>query len=395
MDCRAGCGACCIAPSISTAIPGMPAGKPAGVRCAQLTADNRCRLFGRPERPAFCASLRPRPDMCGASAAEALAILERMERETLPTICDPSDNRGMKTTAEIVRRARELGVAIPAFNIPFPPMMAPVVRATVDEDSFALVEVARIEWLTFEIEGLARFMQEFEAVADLGHVRAHLDHVPVVDEEGLPVDYRPIIEEAIARGFHSVMVDGSRLALQENIAATRAVVSLAHAAAIPCEAELGAILRFGVGELPPYEELFASGQGFTRVEEAARFVAETGCDWLSVAIGNIHGAVSAAFRDRPKGESRLSLPHLAKLAAATGVPLVLHGGSGVRHEDVLAARAHGIAKVNVGFEIRKAYEEELVASGTVTAAQGAVYRRTAALLRDYFQISGIAGRILA
>jgi uncharacterized protein len=84
MICRAGCGACCIAPSISSPIPGMPGGKPAGARCAQLTADNRCALFGRPERPAVCASLRPSPEMCGADAAEALANLIRLELATSP-----------------------------------------------------------------------------------------------------------------------------------------------------------------------------------------------------------------------------------------------------------------------------------------------------------------------
>lgn len=83
-ECRVGCGACCIAPSISSAIPGMPAGKPAGVRCVQLTADNRCALFGRPERPAVCVSLRPDVAMCGVREADAFAILSELERATRP-----------------------------------------------------------------------------------------------------------------------------------------------------------------------------------------------------------------------------------------------------------------------------------------------------------------------
>src|SRR6476661_7265229 len=84
MECRVGCGACCIAPSISTPIPGMPGGKPAGVRCVQLTPDNRCLLFGKPERPAVCVSLRPSQEMCGSSAGEALARLEWLEKATTP-----------------------------------------------------------------------------------------------------------------------------------------------------------------------------------------------------------------------------------------------------------------------------------------------------------------------
>jgi Fe-S-cluster containining protein len=84
MNCRPGCGACCIAPSISSAIPGMPQGKPAGVRCVQLDADNRCLIFGQPGRPAVCSQLRPGPDMCGDSASHALHVLARLERDTQP-----------------------------------------------------------------------------------------------------------------------------------------------------------------------------------------------------------------------------------------------------------------------------------------------------------------------
>lgn len=84
MECRAGCGACCIAPSISSPIPGMPQGKPAGVRCVQLTADNRCLLFGKPERPSVCVTLRPQPEMCGDSAPEAMQRLTQLERLTVP-----------------------------------------------------------------------------------------------------------------------------------------------------------------------------------------------------------------------------------------------------------------------------------------------------------------------
>ncbi|HEY8329144.1 MAG TPA: YkgJ family cysteine cluster protein [Rhodanobacter sp.] len=82
LACRAGCGACCIAPSISSPIPGMPGGKPAGIRCVQLTDDNRCAIFGRAERPAVCASLRAEPAMCGTDRTHALAWLARLEAAT-------------------------------------------------------------------------------------------------------------------------------------------------------------------------------------------------------------------------------------------------------------------------------------------------------------------------
>ena len=85
MECRIGCAACCIAPSISSPIPGMPHGKPAGIRCVQLDDGNRCRIFGRPERPAVCSQLRPSTEMCGADARHALYWLARLESVTAPS----------------------------------------------------------------------------------------------------------------------------------------------------------------------------------------------------------------------------------------------------------------------------------------------------------------------
>ena len=79
LQCRSGCGACCIAPSISSFIPGMPEGKPAGVRCVQLDTELRCRLFGKPERPAVCKSLRPENQMCGPDREHALVFLQQLE----------------------------------------------------------------------------------------------------------------------------------------------------------------------------------------------------------------------------------------------------------------------------------------------------------------------------
>ena len=84
MNCRPGCGACCIAPSISSAIPGMPGGKPAGVRCVQLDAANSCLIFEQPERPAVCGQLKASAEMCGDSAPSALAWLTQLEAATAP-----------------------------------------------------------------------------------------------------------------------------------------------------------------------------------------------------------------------------------------------------------------------------------------------------------------------
>ena len=82
--CRSHCGACCIAPSISSPIPGMPHGKPAGIPCVQLDDELRCRLFGKPERPAFCGSLQPSREMCGEDRGQAMQWLDWLEAQTRP-----------------------------------------------------------------------------------------------------------------------------------------------------------------------------------------------------------------------------------------------------------------------------------------------------------------------
>lgn len=301
----------------------------------------------------------------------------------------------MRNTRDIILKARELGLGIPAFNVAHLPMTEPIIRAVRDQDSFALVEVSRIDWVKFGAQSPAAVLAEYRRREDPRHVRIHLDHVPVIDEDHETVDYRGIVEEAISLGYQSVMIDASRLSLQDNIRVTREVVELAHRTGVPVEAELGAVLGHEAGPLPPYEELFKSGKGFTRLDEAARFVRESGCDWLSVAIGNIHGAVGEATKDQKKVEARLALDHLSRLAEVTGVPLVLHGGSGIRQQDMLSSMTRGIAKVNVGTEIRQVYEQALKAGGDEKAAQEAVYLRTSALIKDWFKLTGIRGRLMS
>jgi ketose-bisphosphate aldolase len=297
------------------------------------------------------------------------------------------------SSSEIVSRAHAAGSAVPAFNIPYLPMMAPVVRALRDCGTFGFIAVARLEWEKFEAGGPEPVMREYERVRDERHTRLHLDHTPVVDEDHLTVDFMAIVETAIALGYDSVMVDGSRLPFEENVEATRSVVLAAHRAGIPAEAELGAVLGHEAGPLPDYEDLFASGRGFTDVEEARRFVERTGVDWLSVAIGNIHGAIAAGARDQKKVEARLNLERLDALHVATQIPLVLHGGSGIKRESVLAAFKHGIAKINVGTEIRQAYEVAFRAAG-VAAGQQATYDRTVWVLQDHLAVAGSRGRVM-
>jgi ketose-bisphosphate aldolase len=289
----------------------------------------------------------------------------------------------------IVQNALQAGVSIPAINVPYLPMIEPVVQAVVDQNSFAMIETARLEWFKFEAGSPEAVAQEFFRWQNPDHISLHLDHIPVIDEDGQHVDYLTDIQRAIDLGYHSVMVDGSRLPLDQNIEATRSVVALAQKAGIPCEAELGAILGHEAGPLPPYDEIFASGEGFTKVDEARRLVTESGCDWLSVAIGNIHGAISKGLKDQKKAAARLDLDHLQILAQASSIPLVLHGGSGIPQEYVLASFKNGIAKINIATEIRQCYEATLQSTGKVSTAQVAVYERTSWLIGEYFDLAGI------
>jgi ketose-bisphosphate aldolase len=296
-----------------------------------------------------------------------------------------------RSSQEIMRNAVANDTAVPALNIPHLPMMEPAVQALRDTDCFGFIEVARLEWEKFEAESPAAIRETYEKVKDERFTRLHLDHVPVIDEDNLEVDYESIITDAIALGYDSVMIDGSRLTLDENIAVTARVVGLAHAAGIAVEAELGAVLGHEDGPMPPYEELFATGKGFTEPAEAARFVRESDVDWLSVAFGSIHGAVSAAARSNTKVQARLNIEHLERLRAATGIPLVLHGGSGIRKSDVLESFRHGIGKINIATVLRQAYERHHDES--VAAAQQAVYALTVELLTEELELAGTASHL--
>ena len=298
----------------------------------------------------------------------------------------------MNRSKAVLDHAFKNGILVPSLNIPYLPMMPAVVRACVDEQSMAFIAVARVEWEKFEAGSVADLKRAYDvAVTDdetRSFIRLHLDHVPVIDEDNLRVDYSSIISEAIDLGYDSVMVDGSRLSLEENIQVAAEISKLAHASGVPVEAELGAVFGHEDGPPPPYEEVFTQKRGFTVPEEASRFVRESGCDWLSVAFGSVHGAISEAYRDMKKPDARLDLDHLSLIVEATGIPLVLHGGSGVLKSYLAPAFKKGVAKMNIGTEIRQVYTTALRDTGSVSKAQDAVYERTRYVLRDYLGISG-------
>lgn len=136
--------------------------------------------------------------------------------------------------------------------------------------------------------------------------------------------------EALQLGFTSVMYDGSAQPYEENAANTREIVRIAHAFGATVEGEIGHV---GSADQPRGEG------GYTTAQEAARYLQDTGVDALAVAVGTAHGV----YRVKP----RLSLRRLEEIRAATAVPLVLHGGSGLSDDDFRGAIASGIAKINI------------------------------------------------
>ena len=279
-------------------------------------------------------------------------------------------------------------MAIPAFNIPYLPMVEPVAKAIADEKLKAIIHVARVEWEKFSARSLEDVAQEYKKHEKLGFTLLGLDHIPVIDEDNKRVDYKSIILRAIDAGYQSVMIDGSRLKLEENIEATAEIAAIAHNAGLACEGELGAVMGHESGPQRPYEEIFQSRLGFTDPDEAKRFARESRCDWLSVAVGNIHGAVAEATRHQKKPAARLDVDHIRKLFQVTGLPLVLHGGSGIPAEYIRQAISAGIAKINIGTEIRQAYEKSIEeTTGNVALAQDRVYLRVREIITELFSQS--------
>ncbi|RQW06371.1 class II fructose-bisphosphate aldolase [candidate division KSB1 bacterium] len=294
----------------------------------------------------------------------------------------------MRDSKTLMLNAWKAGTVIPAFNIPYLPMMKPVIKALQDTNCFGLIAVSRPDWEKFEAKSIRAVYETYLEVKDERVARLHLDHVPVIDEDNKVVDYVAILTEAVDLGYESVMIDSSRLSFADNIAATQKIVNMAHKKNVPVEAELGAVMGHEDGPMPSYEELFTSGLGFTDPDEAKRFVDETDVDWLSVAVGSVHGALSAAKRDQKKVEARLNIDRIKAIQAKIARPMVLHGGSGIRKEYLLESFKHGIAKINIGTAIRQAYEQGLKESAA--KAYDKVYRTTVESITDELQVEGSA-----
>ncbi|HON05424.1 MAG TPA: class II fructose-bisphosphate aldolase [Candidatus Ratteibacteria bacterium] len=295
-------------------------------------------------------------------------------------------NKYMKIS-NIMIQAYKKQVAIPAFNAAYLDMIKPISDALKEYKTIGIIQVSKPDIENFGAKSIKAVYEEYIKSADMMFTFLHLDHVPVIDENFMHVNWLDMIEEGITLGFDSVMIDGSRLKFEENVNITKTVVRIAHLKEICVEAEIGYVFGHESTVPPPYEEIFAKKLGFTNVDEAARFVQLTGVDWLSVSTGSIHGAISGAGKDQKKIRAKLDIEHLNKLKEATKIPLVLHGGTGVEIEYIKAAVKAGITKINIGTEIRQAYENGI--KNSQQYAENSVKETIKKIIED-FEIKGSA-----
>jgi ketose-bisphosphate aldolase len=296
---------------------------------------------------------------------------------------------------DYMKKAYDKGILIPAFNAAYHEMVQPICETLKRLKTYGLCEISRPDIEKFGIDSFSKAAEFYFKYADPEYMSLHQDHVPVVDEDGLNVDYKKLVQEALDSGYQSVMIDASRTSLEDNIRITGEIVNMAHKKSIPVEAELGAVLGHESGPPPSYEELVSTGKGFTRVEDAERHVKESGVDWLSVAVGNIHGAITGSYKDEDKVEARLDIDHFKKLKKATGVPLVLHGGSGINRDNIMEAARNGLSKLNIGTDLRHAYERSMREHNSVQKAQEAVSAKMEQLIVDYYGIAGSKSKLEA
>lgn len=231
---------------------------------------------------------------------------------------------------EIFKDARQNNYAVGAYNINNLEWTRAILRAAAETNTPVLVQVSM---------GAAKYMGGYKFVRDM--VADQMDAMDIQVPVILHLDHGDFeaAMECIDLGFSSVMFDGHKLPLAENIARTQEVIQAAHSRGISVEAEIGKI-----GE----NQDNASGE-LAEVKDAITF-AEMGVDKLACGIGNIHGIY-------PKDWPGLNFDRLREIAAAIDIPLVLHGGSGIPREQVQKAISMGIAKVNINTEFQLAFQE--------------------------------------
>ena len=235
------------------------------------------------------------------------------------------------TGSELLLDAQKNGYAVGAFNVNNMEIIQAIIEAAEETNSPVILQASQggIKYAGIEyIAALGKLAAENAKVP----VALHLDHGTDFDQVML----------CIRNGFSSVMIDGSRFPLEENIAFTKKVIEVAHAVGVTVEAELGKI-----GGTEDHITVSEEDATFTSPEEAVRFVNETNVDYLAIAVGTAHGVYV--------GEPKLDFDRIKAIRQAIDVPLVLHGSSGVPYEALEKAISLGICKINIDTDIRIAF----------------------------------------
>jgi len=266
------------------------------------------------------------------------------------------------TTKELFAKALKGGYAIGAFNVNNMELIQGIVEACEEEKAPLILQISRGARAYANPVYLKKLIEAALQLTTIP-IAVHLDHGDTFE----------LCKQCIDEGFTSVMIDGSHLPYEENVALTKKVVEYAHAHGAVVEAELGQLVgaQFDEGEAGGG----TSAGVYTDPDQAVDFVKRTGCDSLAVAIGNSHGAYKF------KGDQRLDIDRLRAIrqklneAGYEDYPLVLHGASsvpqhlveiinkyggkiegarGVPEEDINEARKNGVAKVNIDTDLRLA-----------------------------------------
>lgn len=236
---------------------------------------------------------------------------------------------------ELFLAAKKGGYAVGAFNLNNMEILQAIIEAAEEENSPVFIQASQggIKYAGIEyIAGMARIAAEKARVP----IALNLDHGTSFTQ----------VVQCVRHGFSAVMIDGSQHPFEENIAITQKCVEVAHPNGVSVEAELGKI-----GGVEDDIVVDAADATFTDPKQAAEFVERTNVDALAIAIGTAHGVY--------KGEPKLDFTRLAEIAAATDVPLVLHGASGISDEQIRKAVPHGITKINIDTDLRIAFSQAI------------------------------------
>lgn len=235
------------------------------------------------------------------------------------------------TGKELLLDAQKGKYAVGAFNVNNMEIIQAIIGAAEELNSPVILQASQ--------GGLKYAGVEY--IAELGKLAASLTHVPVALHLDHGTDFEQVIK-CIRNGFSSVMIDGSRFPLEENIAFTKRVVEIAHMVGVTVEAELGKI-----GGTEDHITVDEKDATFTDPKEAKRFVDETGVDYLAIAVGTAHGVY--------QGEPEIDFDRIKAIRNAIDIPLVLHGSSGVPAKSLEKAIELGICKINIDTDVRASF----------------------------------------